>query len=125
MRRSPASSRPTRAWMRWFQSAVASTSGNGGDQPLEALVGREREQVSELQPGAKHPEAGLHHAEQAERAEADPVRRDEHAERPRVERRGDVVEEAGLVGHRCRYFMLRFLSGGLCPRGPPTRFRLR
>ncbi len=79
---------------------VASTSGNGVDEPLEALVGREREQVAELEPGAKHPETGLHHAQQSERAEADPVRRDEHAERPRVERRGDVVEEAGFGGHR-------------------------
>ena len=93
--------------MRLFQSAVASTSGHGGDEPLEALVGREREQVSELQPGAEHPEAGLHHAEESERAEANPVGRDEHAERPRVERRLDVVEEAGLGGHRCRYFDAR------------------
>ena len=72
----------------------------GGDQPLKALVGRERHQVAELEPRAEHPEARFHHAEQAERAEANPVRRDEHAERPRVERRGDVVEEAGFGGHR-------------------------
>ena len=73
---------------------------HGGYQPLEALVGRERQQVAELEPGAEHPEARFHHAEQAEGAEPNPVRRDEHAERPRVEGRGDVVEEAGFFGHR-------------------------
>jgi len=55
---------------------------------------------AELEPGAEHPEARFHHAEQPERTESNPVRRDEHAERPRVEGRGDVVEEAGFVGHR-------------------------
>ncbi len=95
---------------------------HGRDQPLKALVGGERQQIAELEPGAEHPEAGFHQAEQAERAEADPVRRDEHAERPGVEGRRDVVEEAGLsaILNQCRgsmpgYFTSPPLSG---PRGP-------
>ena len=88
---------------------------DGGDEPLKALVGRERQQVAELEAGAEHPEAGFHHAQEPERAQADPVRRDEHAERPGVESRGDVVEEAGFFGHPGKtdeeYFTSPPLSG--------------
>ena len=51
-------------------------AGRAADEPLEAGVGGEDAQVAEFEPGAEHPEAGIDGiAEQAERRQADPVRR--------------------------------------------------
>jgi hypothetical protein len=73
--------------------------GLARDGVLEALVGGEHQQVPELEPGAEHPEAGIGHAENPDRGKADPVGRDEHADRAGVEGRGQVVEESRLGGH--------------------------
>jgi hypothetical protein len=70
-----------------------------GNRPLEALVGREEQQIAELEPGAEHPEPGVGQPEKAERGKAHPVRSHDHAERARVERFGEVLEKAGLCGH--------------------------
>ncbi len=70
------------------------------DHALKAGVGGEREQVAELEAGAEHPEPGVGEPEQAEGRQPDPVRRDEHAERPGVERGGQVVQETGFLGHQ-------------------------
>jgi hypothetical protein len=71
----------------------------GSDHPLESRVGRKQKQVPELEPGAHHPEAGVQQPEESEGADADPVGRDEHAERSGVERRGKVVEEPWFGRH--------------------------
>jgi hypothetical protein len=70
------------------------------DDPLEALVRGEDREVAKLEPRAEHPETGVRDAEQRERAETDPVRRHEHADRPRIERCAHVIEEAVRLGHR-------------------------
>ena len=79
--------------MRRSQSPCAPDSCSRVDEPLESAVGRQEQQVAELEAGAEHPEAGIDEPEQAHRREAHPVRRDEHAERPGVERGCDVVQE--------------------------------
>ena len=97
--------------MRWFHSWRAAVSGFDRHRLLEALVGGEREQIAELEAGAEHPEAGIGRAEDAEGREPHPVGRHEHADRPRVERGGEVVEESGLGGHRERSLLLAGWSG--------------
>ena len=91
---------PSTLEIRWFHAWRAAVQRFAGDGVLEALVGGERQQIAELEPGAEHPEAGIGDPEQPEGRQPDPVRRDEHADRPRVEGRGQVIEEPRLRGHR-------------------------
>ena len=86
--------------MRVFHSALAAVNGRDAIDPLKARVRGERQEVAELEAGAEHPESGVGEPEQPEGRQPDPVRRHEHADRPRAERGGQVVHETGFLGHQ-------------------------
>ena len=67
---------------------------------LKSRVSREHGEVTQLETETQDPEPWVGHAQQRKRAQTDPVRRHEHAERTRVQRRPKVVEEPLLLRHR-------------------------
>ena len=105
--------------MRAVQSSPWGVTGLArGDGAAESLVGRQNEQITELDAGAEHPEPGVGKAKQSRRRQPDPVGGDHHAEWPRVERGGQILNESGFSGH------LRFSAQGstqiLVARSQPT-----
>ena len=86
---------------------------------LESLVGGQAEEVAQLEAGADDPEAGIGRAEDAEGGNPHPVGRHEHAQRPRVEGGGEIVEESRLGGHREQSLLLARIARGF--RGHASR----
>ena len=76
------------------------------DDGTEARILRERPEIQAFESGADQPESRIDEsAEQGERRDAEPVRRDRHAERARVEGGGEVgALAAHAVGVCAAYF---------------------
>ena len=85
--------------MRAVQSSPWDVTGWPRRRCAETLVGGQNEQVAELDAGTEHPEPGVGKAKQSRRRQPDPVGGDHHAEWPRVERGGQILNESGFSGH--------------------------
>ncbi|MNG09323.1 hypothetical protein D3C84_927400 [compost metagenome] len=71
----------------------------GIHRAAETRAARQQRQISQLQAGAEDPEAGADKgAQQAERRQAEPVRRQRHAQRAGIEGRPEVAPGAHGCG---------------------------